>query len=120
MRMTALCLLALTAGAAHAGQACVFEGRLNGQAIKDCTEIALDLPAEPFRQQCEQKQAQLATLGGDLRAYALPACPQPALASCRGALGNPSTVYHYTAAAAELAGKAERCQRYGGTWQSPP
>lgn len=113
-----LLALALLATVAQAKSACVFEGTLQGKPIKDCSEIDLPVPVAEYRLQCEKHVDAFKRLGGEIRAYVAPACPKPALAGCKGAMGTPGTVYYYLASPTELANKQAACAKYGGSWLS--
>lgn len=110
--------LLLFSGTAWAKSACVFEGNLQGVPIKDCSEIDLEVPAAEYKQQCEQNEKAFKEMGGQIRAYVLPACPKPALASCAGAMGSPGTVYYYLVSPQDLEKKKASCTKYQGKWQA--
>lgn len=124
--MTPRCLVAAAAfliigsSGATAKIACLVEGRVMSQAMKDCTETSLPIPATEYKKQCEENAKALNSTDGSIKASVLPACPAGAQAACHGLFGTQASAYYYARDAQMLASTKTSCTAQRGQWADNP
>ncbi len=101
-------------------RACLIEGRMMGETIKDCSEAAMPGSAEDYAGQCRENVAAFTQMGGSATATVLPACPAKAQAACVGIMGQPASAYYYARDAASLAAAQKGCVAQRGKWVANP
>ncbi|QNQ10168.1 hypothetical protein H3Z74_02665 [Sphingomonas alpina] len=107
-------LLMASGGAAQAQNACLIEGEMMSEAIKDCSETSLKIPAADYAEQCSSNS------NGPLKATVLKACPPRAQAKCVGPYGQPVTTYYYARSPKSLADTKSSCTAQRGKWVLQP
>ncbi|ATQ41835.1 hypothetical protein [Caulobacter mirabilis] len=116
-------LAAVPATAAAPGavkRACLIEGRMMGETIKDCSEATMPGSAEDYASQCRENVSAFTQMGGSATATVLPACPAKAQAACVGIMGQPASAYYYARDAASLAAAQKGCVAQRGKWVANP
>lgn len=113
-------LAAFSAGAAQADIACLVEGQMMSEQIKDCTQTSLPLPAAEYAAQCKENAAAFTAMGGSGTATVLKACPPKAQAACVGLMGQPATAYYYSRTPQMLADTRKSCAAQRGKWVDQP
>lgn len=106
--------LLLLAGVAQAQNACLIEGVVAAEPIKDCTETSMPIPAAEYAEQCKSNA------NGPLKATLLKACPPKAQAACVNPYGTQSKVYYYLRSAPSLADTKKSCIAMKGQWVEKP
>jgi hypothetical protein len=107
-------ILAASGGAAWADNACLVEGQVYGEAVKDCTQTSLPIPAADYAAQCKENDS------GPLKATVLKTCPAKAQAACVGLFGQPATAYYYSRSPQSLADTKKSCIAQRGKWVDKP
>lgn len=102
------------AGAAWADNACLIEGQVYGETIKDCSQTSLPIPAGDYAEQCNSNA------NGPLKATVLKACPAKAQAACVGPFGQKVTTYYYSRGPQALADTKKSCIAQQGKWVDNP
>lgn len=110
----AAAVLLSAAGAARADVACLIEGQVYGEAVKDCSQTSLPIPADQYAEQCKSNA------DGPLKATVLKACPAQAQAACVGAYGQKFTAYYYARSPQSLADTKKSCIAQQGKWVDKP
>ncbi len=110
----AAAVLFSAAGAAHADNACLIEGQVYGETIKDCSQTSLPIPAGDYAEQCNSNT------NGPLKATVLKACPAKAQAACVGPFGQKVTTYYYSRGPQSLADTKKSCVAQQGKWVDKP
>lgn len=113
-------LLCASAGAAHTQMACLVEGKMMGEQIKDCSQTSLPLPAADYAAQCKESGSVFAASGGSGGASVLKACPPQAQGSCVGPFGQPMSTFYYARSPEQLAATKSSCAAQKGKWIDKP
>lgn len=104
--------LTAAAGAAHADNACLLEGKVAGAAIKDCSQTSLPIPAAAYAEQCRSNEG--------FKATPLKACPAGAQAKCVNPFGQQMQAFYYARDAKTLADTKVSCIAQKGKWIEKP
>jgi hypothetical protein len=99
---------------APAQNACLIEGEVYSEPIRDCTETSLAVPPAEYASQCTSNAS------GPLRATVLKACPAKAQAMCVNAYGVPNKAYYYLRSPQSLADARKSCIAMKGKWVERP
>jgi hypothetical protein len=102
------------AGAAQADTACLIEGQVYGEAVKDCSQTSLPVPAAEYAAQCKSNGE------GPLKATVLKACPAKAQAACVNPFGQKVTTFYYSRSPQSLADTKTSCAAQKGKWVPNP
>lgn len=113
-------LLVLGTGGANAKIACLLEGRVMSQPVKDCTETTMPVPAAEYKKQCEENSKSVSGPGNSLKGTVLPACPAGAQGVCHGMFGTPASAYYYARDLQTLAATKTSCTAQKGQWADKP
>lgn len=111
-------VLVAAAGAARADNACLIEGVMMSEQIKDCTQTSLPIPAAQYAAQCNENSVSSPEM--TMKATVLKACPPQAQAACVGLFGQPATAYYYARSAQSLADTKKSCIAQRGKWIDKP
>jgi hypothetical protein len=106
--------LMASGGVAHAQNACLIEGQIMSEPIKDCSETSLKIPAADYAEQCSSNS------NGPLKATVLKACPPRAQAKCVGPYSQAVTTYYYSRSPKSLADTKSSCLAQRGKWVPQP
>ncbi|MES2056591.1 MAG: hypothetical protein V4564_11695 [Pseudomonadota bacterium] len=117
---TGLFLLIASGGVAHADKACLIEGTMMSEQIKDCTQTSMSVPAAEYAAQCTSNTEAFKQMGGTMKATVLNACPAKAQAACVGLFGQPATAYYYARDPKSLAATKSSCIAQRGKWVANP
>jgi hypothetical protein len=98
----------------QSGNACLIEGTMMSEYIKDCTETDLPLPAAAYAEQCRANSA------GEMKATPMKACPANAQASCVNPYGQRVKVLYYARSPQQLADTKTSCVAQKGKWVVKP
>lgn len=115
-----LMAMALTAGAARADQACLIEGRMMNEQIKDCSQTKMSVASAAYAAQCKESAAIFPSMGGSGTATVLSACPAKAQGACVNPFGTPVTTYYYARSPKSLADTKTSCVAQKGKWVEKP
>ncbi|MGH6614282.1 hypothetical protein [Sphingomonas sp.] len=99
-------------GTAHAQKACLLEGVIMSETIKDCSETPLKVPDAMYAEQCQSN--------GPMKATVLKACPPRAQAKCVGPYGQQVSTYYYARSPKSLADTKSSCLAQRGKWVVQP
>ena len=113
-------LLAIGADTASAKIACLLEGRVMSQPVKDCTETSMQIPEAEYKKQCEANNKSATGPGNSLKGTVLPACPAGAQGACHGMFGTPAAAYYYARDPQTLAATKASCTAQKGQWADNP
>lgn len=113
-------LLVVGTGDASAKIACLLEGKVLSQPVKDCTETSIAVPAAEYKKQCEEHNKSTADANNTLKGTVLPACPAGAQGACHGMFGTPASAYYYARDAQTLAATKASCTTQKGQWADNP
>ncbi|MBO9710081.1 MAG: hypothetical protein J7521_17910 [Caulobacter sp.] len=102
------------ASTAHADMACLIEGQVYGETVKDCSQTSLPVPAAEYGAQCKDNGA------GPLKATVLKACPAKAQAACVNPFGQKVTTFYYSRSPQSLADTKASCAAQKGKWVANP
>lgn len=115
-----LMAIALTGGAARADQACLTEGRMMNEQIKDCSQTKMSIASAAYAAQCKETASVFAAMGGAGTATVLSACPAKAQGACINPFGTPVTTYYYARGPKSLADTKTSCVAQKGKWVDKP
>ena len=117
----AAAVLAIPSGTAAAnpapvqsGNACLLEGTIMSEVVKDCSQTSLPIPAAAYAAQCRENE------GAGLKATPLKACPAQAQASCVNPFGQKVTTFYYARSPQQLATTKQSCIAQRGRWVDKP
>lgn len=94
--------------------ACLIEGRVYDEPVRDCTETSLAISSAEYATQCKSNA------NGPLRATVVRACPARAQAMCVDAYGVPNRVYYYLRSPQSLEDTRKSCVAMKGRWVMRP
>ncbi len=106
-----------TSAGAHtapAQNACLIEGQVYNEPVRDCSETSLAIPLAEYASQCATNA------NGPLRATVMRACPAKAQAMCVDAYGVPNKAYYYLRSPQSLADTRKSCIAMKGKWVERP
>lgn len=118
--ITTTAVLVLGAGDASAKIACLLEGRVLSEPVKDCTETTMQIPAAEYKKQCEANNKSVSGPGNSLKGTVLAACPAGAQGACHGMFGTPASAYYYARDPQTLAATKASCTAQKGQWADNP
>lgn len=98
----------------QSGNACLIEGTMMSEYIKDCAQTDLPLPAAAYAEQCRSNSA------GGMKATPMKACPANAQASCVNPFGQRVTTFYYARSPQQLIDTKTSCIAQKGKWVVKP
>lgn len=105
---------AVTASGTQQSNACLIEGTMMSEVIKDCSQTSLPIPAAAYAEQCRTNE------GGELKATPMKTCPAKAQASCINPYGQKVTTFYYARSPQQLAATKQSCIAQRGRWVEKP
>lgn len=102
------------AGPPQAGNACLLEGTIMSEFVKDCSQTSLPISAAAYAAQCKENES------AGLKATPLKACPAQAQASCINPFGQKVTTFYYARSPQQLAMTKQSCIAQRGRWVEKP
>ncbi|WP_447726935.1 hypothetical protein [Sphingomonas koreensis] len=100
--------------APQAGNACLIEGTIMSEFVKDCSQTSLPVPAAAYAAQCRENES------AGLKATPMKACPAQAQASCVNPFGQKMTTFYYARSPQQLAATKQSCIAQRGRWVERP
>lgn len=94
--------------------ACLIEGTVMSEIVKDCSQTDLPIPAAAYAAQCRENSSEM------LKATPMKACPAQAQASCVNPFGQKVTTFYYARSAEQLAATRQSCLAQRGKWVAKP
>lgn len=105
---------AAASGAPQSSNACLIEGTVMSEAVKDCSQTSLPVPAAAYAAQCRENSSEM------LKATPMKACPAQAQASCVNPYGQTVTTFYYARSPQQLAATKQSCIAQRGRWVEKP
>jgi hypothetical protein len=105
---------ATNAAPAQSGNACLLEGTIMSEVVKDCSQTSLPISAAAYAAQCRENE------GAGLKATPLKVCPAQAQASCINPFGQKVTTFYYARSPQQLASTKQSCIAQRGRWVEKP
>lgn len=105
---------AVAASGAQQSNACLIEGTVMSEIVKDCSQTSLPVPAAAYAAQCRENSSEM------LKATPMKACPAQAQASCVNPFGQKVTTFYYARSAQQLAATKQSCIAQRGRWVEKP
>lgn len=102
------------APAPQSGNACLIEGTVMSEIVKDCSQTDLPIPAAAYAAQCRENSSEM------LKATPMRACPTQAQASCVNPFGQKVTTFYYARSPEQLAATKQSCLAQRGKWVAKP
>lgn len=99
---------------AFAQNACLIEGTVASEAVRDCTETSMAIPADQYAAECKTNA------NGPLKATVVKTCPAKAQAVCIDPYGVSVKVYYYLRSTQSLADTKTSCIAQKGKWVDRP
>lgn len=100
--------------APQSGNACLIEGTIMSEFVKDCSQTSLPIPAAAYAAQCRENES------AGLKATPMKVCPAQAQASCINPFGQKVTTFYYARSPQQLASTKQSCIAQRGRWVEKP
>lgn len=105
---------AAASGAQQSSNACLLEGTIMSEFVKDCSQTSMPVPAAAYAAQCRENAS------AGLKATPMKMCPAQAQASCVNPFGQKMTTFYYARSAQQLAATKQSCIAQRGRWVEKP
>jgi hypothetical protein len=101
-------------GAVQSGNACLIEGTIMSEIVKDCSQTSLPVSAAAYAAQCRENE------GAGLKATPMKACPAQAQGACVNPFGQTVTTFYYARSPQQLTTTRQSCIAQSGRWIEKP
>ncbi|MCX8474825.1 MAG: hypothetical protein MT490_03415 [Sphingomonas sp.] len=98
----------------QSSNACLLEGEIMSEFVKDCSQTSMPISAAAYAAQCRENES------AGLKATPMKTCPAQAQASCINPFGQQITTFYYARSPQQLAATKQSCVAQRGKWVERP